>query len=89
MNKEYSDKDLFKKFGIDNNEIKFIEEKVKEMVLDKFMSSERELYFDKLGIPRIYCYTTPEFENVARSSDSSKKGLIKVGYTLKQFKRRE
>ena len=34
MNKEYSDKDLFKKFGIDNNEIKFIEEKVKEMVLD-------------------------------------------------------
>ncbi len=34
MNKEYSDKDLFKKFNIDNNEIKFIEEKVKEMVLD-------------------------------------------------------
>ncbi len=48
------------------------------------MSSERELYFDKLGIPRIYCYTTPEFENAVWSSDSSKKGFIKVGYTLKQ-----
>ena len=36
------------------------------------MKDVRENYLDSLKVPKIYCYTTPEYKE---------KGYIKVGYT--------
>jgi len=45
-------------------------------------------YLDSLKKPKIYCYTTPEYKKQQWSSDSSKKGLIKVGYTERNVETR-
>ncbi len=55
--------------------------------------TKREDYIDLRGEPKIYCYTTPLYNKTKWVSDSTKKGLIKVGYTtgsvLKRVKKQE
>ncbi len=43
------------------------------------MKDVRENYLDSLKVPKIYCYTTPEYKE---------KGFIKVGYTTQDVEKR-
>ena len=43
------------------------------------MKDVRENYLDSLKVPKIYCYTTPEYKE---------KGYIKVGYTTQDVEKR-
>lgn len=43
--------------------------------------SERSLFFDRLATPRIYAYTTPQYESTAWEGAKDGKGLLKIGYT--------
>ena len=45
-------------------------------------------FFDQLGTPTIYAYTTPNYVNTDRTGPNSGKGLLKVGYTRKEVEKR-
>ena len=45
-------------------------------------------FFDKLGVPTIYAYTTPNYVDKVWEGINTGKGLLKVGYTRKEVEKR-
>ena len=45
-------------------------------------------FFDQLGVPTIYAYTTPNYVNRVWEGVKKGKGLLKVGYTRKEVEKR-
>ena len=45
-------------------------------------------FFDRLGVPTIYAYTTPSYRDFVWLGAKSGRGLLKVGYTRKEVEKR-
>ena len=45
-------------------------------------------FFDQLGVPAIYAFTTPNYADTKWEGSKQGKGLLKVGYTRKDVERR-
>ena len=52
------------------------------------MSVSKDKYFTDKGVPKIYAYTTPQYEEKAWEGAKSGKGLLKIGYTQGDVEKR-